>query len=125
MDPSDRTNGHPRHPQTFAYDRAFEELLLERIVETIVAESMLEGGDGKPVLVLRMAELAAALTTALACTLALSPQAAHSSSAIKQTSRSFRRKLHSQVNAARRDPHLHDFLRRTFNHSDRTRAGRA
>jgi hypothetical protein len=125
VDPTDSTNGHPRHPRTFAYDRAFEERLLDRIVETIVDASMLDDGVGKPVLVLRTAETAAALVGALASVLALSPQAAHSSNAIKQTSRSFRRKLHSQVNAARRDPHLHDFLRRTFNHTDRARGGRA
>jgi hypothetical protein len=106
------------------YDRAFEERLLERTVETIVAESMLDDGVGK-VLVLRTGETAAALISALASVLALSPPAAHSGDAIKQTSRSFHRKLHSQVRQATRDPQLHDFLRRTFNYTDRTRGGRA
>ena len=86
---------------------------------------MVDDGAGKPVLVLRTGETAAALIGALASVLALSPQAAHSSDAIKQISRSFRRNLQSQVRVATRDPHLHDVLRRTFNHTDRVRGGRA
>ena len=114
-----------RHAHAFAYDGSFEARLLDRIVETIVAESMFDDSAGKPVLVPRTGETAAALISALASVLALSPPAAHSSNAIKQTSQCFRCKLHSQVRQATRDPYLHDFLRRTFNYSDRTRGGRA
>jgi hypothetical protein len=107
------------------FDESFENLLLDRIVAAIVDASMLDDGDGKPVLCLRLGETAAALTTALACVLALSPPAAHNDAAIKQTSQSFRRKLKARVDHARRDPGLHDLLRRSFNHTDRTREGRA
>jgi hypothetical protein len=107
------------------FDEAFEQRLLGRIVEAIAAESMLDNGDGKPVLALRLGETAQALTTALACVLALSPASAHNDAAIKQTSQSFRRKLRARVNYARHDPDLHEFLRRSFNYSDRARGGRA
>jgi hypothetical protein len=107
------------------YDAAFEQRLLDRIVTTVIDASMLDDGDGKPVLALRLGETAHALTTALALVLAMSPPAAHSDAAIKQTSRSFRRKLRARVQHARRDPGLHDFLKRTFNSTDRERGGRA
>jgi hypothetical protein len=107
------------------YDEQFERLLLDRIISAIVDASMLDDGEGKPVLCLRLGETAQALTTALACVLALSPPAAHNEAAIKQTSQSFRRKLRARVQHARRDPGLHDFLKRTFNDTDRKRGGRA
>jgi hypothetical protein len=107
------------------FDPAFEQCLLDRIVSAIVAESMLDGVDGKPILALRLGETAQALTTALACVLALSPPAAHNDAAIKQTSQSFRRKLKARVHHARHSPDLHEFLRRSFNYSDRARGGRA
>ena len=74
-----------RHAHAFAYDGSFEARLLDRIVETIVDESMFDDSAGKPVLVPRTGETAAALISALASVLALSPPAAHSSNAIKQT----------------------------------------
>jgi hypothetical protein len=107
------------------YDPAFEERLLDRIVEAIVAASMLDDGAGNPVLALRLGETAQALVTALALVLAMSPPAAHNDAAIKQTSQSFRRKLRARVHHARGNPDLHEFLRRTFNYSDRSRGGRA
>ncbi len=107
------------------FDEAFERRLLDRIVEAIVAASMLDDGAGNPVLALRLGETAQALTTALACVLALSPPAAHNDAAIKQTSQSFRRKLRARVHHARRNPDLHELLRRSFNASDHARGGRA
>jgi hypothetical protein len=107
------------------FDEAFEQRLLDRITQTIVAESMIDDGAGKPVLALRLGETAQALTTALACVLALSPASAHNAHAIKQTSQSFRRKLSARVQHARHNPDLHEFLRRSFNYSDRARGGRA
>jgi hypothetical protein len=107
------------------FDEAFERRLLDRITQAIVEASMLEGVDGRPVLALRLGETAQALTTALALVLALSPASAHNDAAIKQTSQSFRRKLRARVNHARGNPDLHEFLRRSFNASDRARGGRA
>jgi hypothetical protein len=107
------------------YDADFEQQLLDRIITTIVDASLIEHADGRKTLALRLGESASALTTALACVLAMSPAAAHNTAAIKETSRRFRRKLHTQVDRARRDPGLHDFLRRSFNHTDKARGGRA
>jgi hypothetical protein len=107
------------------FDEAFEHRLLDRIIGAIVDASLVDDGDGNQVLALRLGETAQALTTALACVLAMSPASAHNDAAIKQTSQSFRRKLRARVHHARRDPGLHDFLRRTFNDRDRERGGRA
>ena len=107
------------------FDDAHEQRLLDAIVSAIVDASMLDDGAGKPVLALRLGETAQALTTALALVLALSPPAAHNDAAIKQTSQSFRRKLRARVHHARRDPDLHEFLRQSFNHTDKARGGRA
>ena len=107
------------------FDEAFEQRLLDRIVAAILDASLLDDGDGKPVLALRLGETAQALTTALALVLALSPASARNEAAIKQTSQSFRRKLRARVHHARGNPDLHEFLRRTFNSTDRARGGRA
>jgi hypothetical protein len=107
------------------FDEAFENSLLDRIVGAIVDASLVDDGAGNQVLALRLGETAQALTTALACVLALSPPAAHNDAAIKQTSQSFRRKLRARVHHARRNPDLQEFLRRSFNSTDRARGGRA
>jgi hypothetical protein len=106
------------------FDPAFEQRLLDRITQAIVDASMIDGVDGRPVLALRLGETAQALTSALAFFLALSPASAHNAHAIKQTSQSFRRKLTARVHHARRDPDLHEILRRSFNSTDRARGGR-
>ena len=48
------------------FDEAFEHRLLDRIIGAIVDASLVDYGDGKPVLALRLGETAQALTTALA-----------------------------------------------------------
>jgi hypothetical protein len=108
----------------FGFDDAFERTLAEAILTAIVDTSYIDDESDHLVLALRLGETAQALTTALALVLALSPASSHDTHAIKQTSRSFRRKLSAGVQHARRDPDLHEFLRRSFNSSDRARGGR-
>jgi hypothetical protein len=105
---------------TAGYDPAFETELTDAVIRTIVEQSMIDN-----VLVLRTGESAAALVGVLAVIMAMSPAAAHNEAAIKQVSRSFRRKLSAQVHHARQNPDLHEFLRRSFNYSDRERGGNA
>jgi hypothetical protein len=105
---------------TTEYDAEHERDLGDALIATIIKHSMVDG-----VMVIRTGEIAAALTSVLAMTLALSPSAVRSPAAIREISEKVRKKLLRQVHAAERDPTLHDLLSRTFNYSDRKRGGAA
>lgn len=108
------------------YDSAFESKLVEHITSAtsaIAEASFVDAGDGHRVLALRLGEIAGALTTILAATLALSPAATRTPKAIREISDKVRRKLERQVRQAERDPTICDFKSRTFNETDRDRGG--
>jgi hypothetical protein len=107
------------------YDEQFERKLVDAITETIADTSMMTIAGGDRVLVLRTGEIANALTTILASTLARSPAATRSRGSIKQVADSVRRKLLARVRQAERDPQFADFKNRCFHAGDRERGGRA
>jgi hypothetical protein len=107
------------------FDQGFETALVEQITATIAAASMMSYGDGHQVLVLRLGEIAGALTTVLAGTLTLSPPAVRTPRAIKQTDDGFRRKLAANVRAAEGSPDFYEFKRQTFGEDDRDSGGNA
>ena len=102
------------------FDEAHQRELAAAIIAAIVESSMVDG-----VMVIRTGEIAAALTSILATTLALSPAATRTPRAIREIGEQVRKKITRQVRAAERDPAVNDFLRRTFNHTDRERGGTA
>jgi hypothetical protein len=104
---------------TTAYDPEHEQALANEILTTIIEHSMIDG-----VMVIRTGEIAAALTSVLAMTLALSPSAVRSPAAIREISERIRKKLEQRVRQAERDPNLFEFKIRTFNDTDRDRGGR-
>jgi hypothetical protein len=106
------------------YDPAFERKLVDEITEAIADASMMSDGDGQ-VLVLRVGEIASALTTILASTLAVSPSAVRSPKAIREVADAVRRKLQARVRHAERDPAFADLKSRCFHDGDRERGGRA
>jgi hypothetical protein len=100
------------------FDTAFERQLADVIIRAIADQSMVDN-----VMVIRTGESAAALVTALASILALSPSSARSRAAIRKTSEAFRKKLTANVRAAERSPDFYEFRRRTFHAGDRERGG--
>jgi hypothetical protein len=103
-----------------AYDERHERKLADALVRAIADQSMVDN-----VMVIRTGEAAAALTTALASILALSPASTRSRAAIKQTAEAFRRKLAAKVRAAEGSPDFYEFKRRTFQDGDSDRGGNA
>jgi hypothetical protein len=77
------------------YDVAFERELAEAIIGAIADASMIDG-----IIVIRTGEMASALTTVLACALALSPAAVRSPKAIREVANAVRRKLLTRVRQA-------------------------
>jgi hypothetical protein len=106
------------------FDPKFEARLVDEITEAIAAASMMSDGD-RQVLVLRLGEIASALTTVLACTLALSPSAVRSPKAIRETAERFRKKLTGQVRTAEGNADVLNFKARCFRDGDRERGGNA
>jgi hypothetical protein len=106
-------------------DQGFETRLVAEITAVIAAASMMTAGDGHRTLVLRLGEIAGALTTILASTLALSPVSTRSRTAIRKTSEAFRKKLAANVRAAEQSPDLYEFKRWAFHSGDRVRGGNA
>jgi hypothetical protein len=103
---------------TTAYDPEHEKAIGDALITTIIEQSMVDG-----VMVIRTGEIAAALTSVLAMTLALSPSVVRSPAAIREISERVRKKLMRQVHAADRDPTLFDFKIYTFNETDPERGG--
>ena len=106
------------------FDTKFEARLVDEITETISAASMMSDGD-RQVLVLRFGEIASALTTILASTLALSPSTVRSPKAIREVAERFRKKLTGQVRAAEGNADVLNFKARCFHDGDEQRGGRA
>lgn len=96
------------------YDVDFERHLAEAITTAIAKASL---ADDANVLMLRTGETTSALLTVLAGTLALSPAATRSPSAVRKTLDQLGKRLRQRIAAAERDPATQDFLRRTF-HGD-------
>ena len=103
---------------TSGYDPAFERRLTDALMGAIVETSRIDN-----CLVLRLGELAAALTTVLASMLALSPTTARSPAAIRKTAEGFRKKLIANVSAAECGGDFYEFRQRTFRDDDRERGG--
>lgn len=104
---------------TTGYDDAHEQALAGAILTTIIKQSMVDG-----VMVIRTGEIAAALTSLLATTLALSPSATRTPRAIRDISDRFRQKLERQVRQAERDPDMFNFRARCFREDNSERGGR-
>jgi hypothetical protein len=103
-----------------AYDERHERKLADALVRAIADQSMVDN-----VMVIRTGEAAAALTTALASILALSPASTRSRAAIRKVADGFHRKLQAHVRQAERDADLLDLKARCFRDDDRERGGRA
>ena len=95
---------------TLEYDVEHERALIEALTETIFKESLVSDCNAA---VFRTGEIAQALLTVLACTLAMSPSATRSPSALRETCDNFSKILRRKVSAAETNPDLHEFLRRT------------
>jgi hypothetical protein len=106
-------------------DQGFETPVVDEITAAIAAASMMTDGDGHRTLVLRLGEIAGALTTILAGTLALSPRYARSPKAIRETAEQFRKKLIGQVRVAENNNDFYQFRERAFHDGARERGGNA
>jgi hypothetical protein len=90
------------------YDQAFEHALLDAITAAIAEASRVSDADA---LIIRTGETIAALTTALAGMLALSP-AARSPTALRHAVDAIAKQLRRKAAAAVADPHVREFKRR-------------
>jgi len=97
------------------YDAEHERALVDAIVKAITDTSMVVDTNA---LVLRTGETASALLTCLAGTLALSPAATRSPTAIRKTVEELRKRLQRRIAAADADPTVQDFIRRAFHGTD-------
>lgn len=103
-----------------AYDDAHERALVESVTRAIVDASLI---SESPLLVLRTGELTSALLIVLAAAIALSPEAARSSAAIRKTTDELRRRLKKCVAVARAHPDFREFEARSFRQDDAKRGG--
>ena len=97
------------------YDKDFEEQLARVIAAAIGDASMVTDANA---MIIRTGETAAALLTALASVLAMSPSAVRSPTAIRNTIDELGKRLRRRLAAAEADPVLQEFMRRTFNGTD-------
>ncbi len=93
------------------YDDDHEQALVKAILEAIVATSKFSDCNA---VVLQTGELASALLTALAATLARSPATTRSPTAIRRTIDELGKRLRRRMAGAGADPAMQDFLRRVF-----------
>jgi hypothetical protein len=92
---------------TAGFDEAHERQLVEALTAAVVETSRASDCDA---VLLRTGEIASALLTVLAGTLAMSPASVRSPTAIRRTVDELRRR----ITQAERDPELQDFMRRCF-----------
>jgi hypothetical protein len=104
------------------YDEAHERALVAAITNAIFQTSLTTDGA---VLALRTGEVASALLTCLAGTIALSPAAVRSPISMRKTVDELGRRLRRRVANAATDPVFADFLARCFRDGDRERGGNA
>jgi hypothetical protein len=97
------------------YDPTFERTLVEEITLAIGRASICSDAD---VLALRTGETASALLTVFAATLALSPEAARSPTAIRKTVDELAKRLRLRVAKAQASAEVQDFARRCFHGND-------
>ena len=97
---------------TSAYDKNHERALMEAITAAIFETSAVSDANA---IILRTAETAEALLTVLAGTLAMSPSATRSPTAIRKTIDDLGKRLRRQVAAAEQNADIQEFVRRTFN----------
>lgn len=97
------------------YDPAFERALVAEITLAIGRASICTDAN---VMCLRTGEMTSALLTALALTLALSPESVRSPSAIRKLTTELGKRLRQRIAAARASTELHDFARHCFHGSD-------
>ena len=100
---------------TLEYDVEHERALIEALTETIFKASLVTDAN---VGVFRTGEIAQALLTMLACTLAISPSAVRSPAAIRKTCDDFGKSLRRKVSAVEQSADMQEFLRRTFRGGD-------
>ena len=100
---------------TREFDRAHENDLVEAILKAIIDTSMLTDVDCA---VIRTGELASALLSCLAATLAMSPAATRSPRQIRLTVDELGKRLRRRIAAAEANPDMHEFLRRSFRGTD-------
>jgi hypothetical protein len=116
-------NDLPPYAGTFVgYDHEDEHALVNAISDAIGRASLIDD-DGRTVMAIRTAEIAGALLTVLASTLAMSPSATRSPSAIRELTAKLRKRLIKHVADARRDPEIRDFVERCFRDDDEKRSG--
>jgi hypothetical protein len=94
---------------TAGYDEAFEQRLVEEITLAIGRASICSDAN---IVALRTGETASALLTVLAATLALSPAAVRSPTALRRTTGELGKRLQRRVAAAVSSPDTRDFLHR-------------
>jgi hypothetical protein len=100
---------------TLEYDAEHERALLDAIVQAIFATSRVSDCDA---IILRTAEAAEALSTALAGVLALSPGVTRSPTALRRTVDDLGKRLRTRVAAAEKSAAVQDFVRRSFRGTD-------
>jgi hypothetical protein len=96
---------------TLEYDSEHEQALAEAIARAIFETSMVSDCNAA---VIRTAEIASALLTALAATLAMSPSASRSPATIRRTCDDLHKRLRRRVASAEQNPDLEDFVRQSF-----------
>jgi hypothetical protein len=105
------------------YDREHKRALVDAISRANGAASLTDD-NGRPLVAIRTAEIAAASTTVLASVLAMSPAAPRSPAAIRRFCEELRNRLGRQVAVATADPEVRNFVDRRFRFIDDTRGGR-
>ena len=96
---------------TLEYDAEHERALMEAITQAIFDASKVSDANA---IVIRTGEAAQALLTVLAGTLAMSPSATRSPTALRKTCDDFSKSLRRKVSAAEQNADMQEFLRRTF-----------
>jgi hypothetical protein len=97
------------------YDDEHERALVAAIMQAIAEASRVTDVD---VMVFRTGEMASALLTVLAGTLAMSPAATRSPTTIRRTIDELAKRLRRRLTAAENDQDLQDFVRRCFHGSN-------
>jgi hypothetical protein len=97
------------------YDKAHEQELARVITEAIIQTSLVSDANA---VVVRTGEISEALIATLACALAMSPSVTRSPTAIRRTTEDIAKRLYRRIVAAKNDPDLRDFVRRSFSGND-------
>ena len=96
---------------TLEYDHEHEQALIEAVTTALFDASKVSDCNA---IVLRTGEAVSALLTVLAGTLAMSPSATRSPTAIRKLGDDIVKRLRRKVAVAEQSPDLKDFVRRSF-----------